>query len=176
MTGILNTTSLPCAAAAALSAAPALGCAALSGGGSEAIPADAMKRPVDLSVVCVLVNEDVKSEPLVKSLETGVRRFGATDCCSRPATAAAWLLRRDVRGEDERPRDRGRSVPDLREQRARPRGVGPRQSRQWPHGRQCGRLHGPASQSDEEEARRQGRSARRTRARSDSLAPAARQP
>ena len=36
-----------------------------------------MKRPVDLSVVCVLVNEDVKSKPLVKSLETGVRSFGS---------------------------------------------------------------------------------------------------
>lgn len=77
MTGILNTTSLSRAAAAALSALLLSGCAALSGGGSEAIPADAMKRPVDLSVVCVLVNEDVKSEPLVKSLETGVRRFGS---------------------------------------------------------------------------------------------------
>ena len=75
MTGILNTTSLSRAAAAALSALLLSGCAALSGGGSEAIPADAMKRPVDLSVVCVLVNEDVKSEPLVKSLETGVRSF-----------------------------------------------------------------------------------------------------
>ena len=77
MTGILNTTSLSRAAAAALSALLLSGCAALSGGGSEAIPADAMKRPVDLSVVCVLVNEDVKSEPLVKSLETGVRSFGS---------------------------------------------------------------------------------------------------
>ena len=75
MTGILNTTSLSRAAAAALSALLLSGCAALSGGGSEAIPADAMKRPVDLSVVCVLVNEDVKSEPRVKSLETGVRSF-----------------------------------------------------------------------------------------------------
>ena len=77
MTGILNTTSLSRTAAAALSALLLSGCAALSGGGSEAIPADAMKHPVDLSVVCVLVNEDVKSEPLVKSLETGVRSFGS---------------------------------------------------------------------------------------------------
>ena len=73
MTGILNTTSLSRTAAAALSALLLSGCAALSGGGSEAIPADAM----NLSVVCVLVNEDVKSEPLVKSLETGVRSFGS---------------------------------------------------------------------------------------------------
>ena len=49
MTGILNTTSLSRAAAAALSALLLSGCAALSGGGSEAIPADAMKRPVDLT-------------------------------------------------------------------------------------------------------------------------------
>ena len=82
MTGILNTTSLSRAAAAALSALLLSGCAALSasplaGGVPEPSPADAMKRPVDLSVVCVLVNEDVKSEPLVKSLETGVRRFGS---------------------------------------------------------------------------------------------------
>ena len=55
MTGILNTTSLSRAAAAALSALLLSGCAALSGGGSE----------------------DVKSEPLVKSLETGVRSFGS---------------------------------------------------------------------------------------------------
>mgnify|MGYP001538266648 CR=1 FL=1 len=61
MTGILNTTSLSRTAAAALSALLLSGCAALSGGGSEAIPADAMKRPVDLSVVCVLVNEGVRS-------------------------------------------------------------------------------------------------------------------
>lgn len=53
MTGILNTTLLSRAAAAALSALLLSGCAALSGGGSEAIPADAMKLPVDLSVVCV---------------------------------------------------------------------------------------------------------------------------
>lgn len=87
MTGILNTTSLSRAAAAALSALLLSGCAALSGGGSEAIPADAMKRPVDLSVVCVLVNEDVKSEPLVKSLETGVRSFGSEPRLLMPGDA-----------------------------------------------------------------------------------------
>lgn len=169
MTGILNTTSLSRAAAAALSALLLSGCAALSGGGSEAIPADAMKRPVDLSVVCVLVNEDVKSEPLVKSLETGVRSFGSEPRLLMPGDgpqACSFVVTYEVRTnaraiEAVRFQTFENSVPALEASgRANP-GSGP-------HGRQRGRLHGPASQSDEEEAWRQGRSARRTRARSDS--------
>lgn len=148
MTGILNTTSLSRAAAAALSALLLSGCAALSGGGSEAIPADAMKRPVDLSVVCVLVNEDVKSEPLVKSLETGVRRFGSEPRLLMPGDgpqACSFVVTYEVRTN-------ARAIEAVRFQTFE----------------NSVRLHGPASQSDEEEARRQGRSARRTRARSDS--------
>lgn len=76
MTGNIFHCSLP-RAAAVLTAFLISGCAALTDGASESIPADAMKRSVDLSVVCLLLNEDVKSEPLVKSLETGVRRFGS---------------------------------------------------------------------------------------------------
>lgn len=76
MTGNFFHCSLP-RAAAVLTAFLISGCAALTDGASESIPADAMKRPVDLSVVCLLLNKDVKSEPLVKSLETGVRRFGS---------------------------------------------------------------------------------------------------
>ena len=76
MTGILNTTSLSRAAAAALSALLLSGCAALSGGGSEAIPADAMKRPVDLSVVCVLVNEVKRTFPLYLEDDTNANPTG----------------------------------------------------------------------------------------------------
>lgn len=76
MTGTFSLCSFP-RAAAVLTALMISGCTALADGASESIPADAMKRPVDLSVVCLLLNEDVKSEPLVKSLETGVRRFGS---------------------------------------------------------------------------------------------------
>ena len=64
-------------AAAVLAALLLSGCSVFQDGAAESIPADAMKRPVDLSVVCLLLNEDVTSEPLVKSLETGVRRFGS---------------------------------------------------------------------------------------------------
>ena len=46
-------------------------------GFAEAIPADAMKRPVDMSVVCFIHNDEIQSEVLVKSLVTGVTRFGS---------------------------------------------------------------------------------------------------
>ena len=46
-------------------------------GPTEAIPVDAMRRPVDLSVVCVMPNEAVSSKPLLQALSTGVTRFGS---------------------------------------------------------------------------------------------------
>ncbi len=46
-------------------------------GFAEAIPADAMTRPVDMSVVCFIHNDEIKSDALVNSLVTGVTRFGS---------------------------------------------------------------------------------------------------
>ena len=52
------------------------GCQSL-GGSNESIPADAMTRPVDLSVVCVLDNPQVKSSQLVKAVDDGIRSAGS---------------------------------------------------------------------------------------------------
>ena len=85
-----------------------------------------MKRPVDLSVVCVLVNEDVKSEPLVKSLETGVRSFGSEPRLLMPGDgpqACSFVVTYEVRTN-------ARAIEPFGSRPSRtacpPRGVGPR--------------------------------------------------
>lgn len=69
-------------AAAALCAAAALlasGCATAPAAHApaESIPADAMRRPVDLTSVCLINGGNVKSEALLEALSEGIRTFGA---------------------------------------------------------------------------------------------------
>ena len=99
MTGSFNHSSILRVVLAASSAALLAGCAAFSADIPEEIPADAMKRPVDLSVVCVLVNESVDSEQLVKSFEAGIRRFGSEPRLLEPGDgppACSFVMTYDV--------------------------------------------------------------------------------
>ena len=81
MTTYLYSRRLMCAAPCLVSGLVALvltGCQITQPQGfAEAIPADAMTRPVDMSVVCFIHNDEIKSDALVNSLVTGVTRFGS---------------------------------------------------------------------------------------------------
>ncbi|MFU0842349.1 MAG: hypothetical protein ACFWTZ_07070 [Burkholderia sp.] len=96
-------------AAAALCAAAALlasGCASAPAGHApaESIPADAMRRPVDMTTVCLINAGNVKSEALRDALSEGIRTFGAVPrelASGEGPQSCSFVLAYEVKTEGE---------------------------------------------------------------------------